>query len=79
METVKENKLIKQTKVRKMKITKNKVIGIYRTLAECRGISETIIKEDIHKMRSSNMKNAVKIYQGFVRYCANNPKSYSVF
>lgn len=61
-----------------MKITKNKVIEIYRLMAECRGISERIINEDIHKMRSSNMKNAVKIYQSFVRYCANNPETYSV-
>ena len=47
-------------------------------MAKYRGISEVIIKEDIHKMRSSNMKNATKIYQGFVRYCANNPKTSSI-
>lgn len=61
-----------------MAITKNRIIEMYCAIAKNRGISETIIKEDIHKMRSSNTKNVAKIYLGFVRYCANNPKPHSI-
>ena len=61
-----------------MEITKNKIIEMYLAMARYRGISEIIIKEDIHKMRSSNIKNATKIYQGFIRYCVNNPKQHSI-
>ena len=55
-----------------MNINKNKIIKIYRIRAEQMGVPEVVINEYIHKIYSSNMKNAVKIYLSFMKHYGDN-------